>query len=154
MLQDINTLRNTSEKSQPRSPRLRGVKAPALEQWLPRLHSREAQEQPNTHPGLPVLVLLLQVGPDGLQSFLRPHGQRIWEQNTQEHFSASCITQVTEGYLHAGSFHHQLQTHKHLVPHGIYLGATPKNYPQILQPNKNPVALQTVKCGRRLSLRC
>lgn len=33
------------------------------------------------YPGLPVLVLLLQVGADGLQGFLRPHGQGICGSN-------------------------------------------------------------------------
>lgn len=35
-----------------------------------------------THPGLPVFILFLQVGPDGLQGFLWTHRQRICRENT------------------------------------------------------------------------
>lgn len=36
-----------------------------------------------THPGLPVFILFLQVGPDGLQGLLWAHRQRIWQANTE-----------------------------------------------------------------------
>lgn len=35
-----------------------------------------------THPGLPVFILFLQVGPNGLQGFLWTHRQRICRENT------------------------------------------------------------------------
>lgn len=44
---------------------------------------KEAPLHEPTHPGLPVFILLLQVGSDGLQGFLWTHRQRIWQENAE-----------------------------------------------------------------------
>lgn len=49
-----------------------------------------------THPRLPVFILFLQVGPDGLQGFLWTHGQRICrDKNRVQHLPIRHICRET-----------------------------------------------------------
>lgn len=56
---------------------------------------REAGSCESAHPGLPVFILLLQIGPNGLQGFLWTHRQRIWQKEKKKINSVSTLQSHT-----------------------------------------------------------